>query len=42
MNLFEKLKLVTGLRSEQKKINEETKQYEISKDDSLDVIFAKS
>ena len=42
MNLFEKLKLVTGLRSEPKKINEETKQYEISKDDSLDVIFAKS
>ena len=42
MNLFDKLKLVAGLSSEQKQSINETKQYEISRDDSIDVIFAKT
>jgi L-lactate utilization protein LutC len=42
MNLFEKIKLVTGLSSEKTENSNETKQYEISTDDSIDVIFAKT
>lgn len=42
MNLFEKIKLVTGLSSEKTESSNETKQYEISTDDSIDVIFAKT
>ena len=42
MNLFEKIKLVTGLSSEKIESSNEKKQYEISTDDSIDVIFAKT
>ncbi len=42
MNLFDKLKLVTGISSHPKKTSDESKQYEISTDDSIDVIFAKT
>ena len=42
MNLFDKLKLVAGLTPEKKNSNDEAKPYQILRDDSVDVIFAKT
>jgi len=42
MNIFNKLKLVAGLKHEDPNKNDEANHYEILKDDTTDVIFAKT
>ena len=42
MNLLNKLKLVTGITSDKKNTKIENTQYSISKDDTIDIIFAKN
>ena len=41
MNLFDKFKLATGLKSETKEQSSDSNQYEISSEDTNDIIFAK-
>ena len=41
MNLLNKLKLVTGIKSDKKRDEIDNTQYLISQDDTIDIIFAK-
>ena len=42
MNLFDKFKLATGFKSDVKEQSSDSSQYEISSEDTNDIIFAKN
>ena len=42
MNLFDKFKLATGFKSDVKEQSSDSNQYEISSEDTNDIIFAKN